>query len=409
MNKHVIIINRWVDEYAQYEKYVDHKKYDVTYVATKAGIKGVPKTAARAIQVDETDDWDSVYNAALKLSNEFGVPESIVALYEDDTIIAAQLRERFGCKGPNVKNTTKYRDKLYQAITMERNGIKSPRFSAVNSIRDILNFAELVGYPLVIKPTLASSCVEVYVLHDVEEVNNLILSEKYNYIAQEFIDFPIYNLDGLYSNGEIQRIGVSRYFSTCLEFQKGGFLGSIEIDESPRRRGIVNYAEKILKAMCSIDETITFHIEIFVDHNAMPGKACTFLEMGARVGGAGIPFIWREVYNYDIMWMQYELSCGRGLSSIPINRESGRAGWLLIQLPDKRPCQVVDITSMIGQPLAPYAEAIPKIGQIIPLTNTYFEHVAARFRIKGRNFDELFSIMMNTIDKFSIETSKIVA
>ncbi|MCD2099433.1 ATP-grasp domain-containing protein [Rhodococcus rhodochrous] len=405
MTDHVMILNRWVDEYAQYEKYVDHTQHTVTYIATKVGVGGIPVFAKDFRQVDSTDSFETVLAAANSLVAEHGMPDYVIALYEDDTIVAAQLRERFGCPGPKVADIVRFRDKLHQARVMEKAGIRAPRFVAVEDHEDIRALAQEVGFPIIVKPTLASSCVGVTVVRSAQEIPRVVLDDQYVYIAQSYIDLPTYNIDGLYSQGEIVRIGTSRNFNTCLEFQSGGFLGSLEIDDSPLRRGIVDYIDSVLKAMCSNDETIVFHIEIFVDHNAMPDQACTFLEMGSRVGGAGIPFVWREIYKFDLMWMQYELSCGRGISAVTTGQPEGRAGWLLMQLPYERPCRIESVTSMIGVTPGPYAEALPEPGQVVPLTNTFFEHVAGRFRLSGENYTELFENMMATVEGFSIEAS----
>lgn len=45
---------------------------------------------------------------------------------------------------------------------------------------------------------------------------------------------------------------------------------------------------------------------------------------------------------------------------------------------------------MVGAKPGPYAEALPVPGEIVPLTNTFFEHVAGRFRLSGENYTELF-------------------
>lgn len=408
MPDHYVILHRWVDEYAQYENYIDHHNSFVTYITTFHASRGVPPTASAVQIVEATDDVDEVLRAAAILAQEFGAPTHVVALYEDDTICGARLREEYSCPGPKVDDLIRFRDKRIQADAMAHAGVRAPKYCSVESSDDALRFADEIGYPIVVKPTRASSCKGIQIVAKPQDVRDLQLEDAYKYIAQEFIEFPVYHIDGLYSRGQLVRVGVNRYFNTCIGFQKGGYLGSLEVDDSPLRRAAVRFAEDVLRAICLSDETIVFHLELFVDHNAMPDEACTFLELAARVGGGGIPFVWREIYNFDIMRMQFELSCGRSVESVPTAQPSASAGWLLMQLPHERPCKIESVTSLVGTEMGPYAESVPYRGQVVPLTDTFFEHVAGRFRFRGENHTELFEKMIATANAFRVEASPLV-
>lgn len=408
MANHYLILNRWADEYAQYENYVDHANNFVTYITTIHALPGVPPTAAAVQVVEATDDVTEVLRAAATLAQQYGSPTYVIALYEDDTVCGARLREEYSCPGPKVEELIRFRDKLVQAEAMARAGVRAPRFCAVQSSDDVLRFADDIGYPIVVKPTRASSCKGIKIIANSRDARDLQFEDSFSYIAQEFLEFPVYHIDGLYSRGQLVRVGVNRYFNTCIGFQKGGYLGSLEVDDSPLRRAAVRFAQDVLRAICLSDETIVFHLELFVDHNAMPDEACTFLELAARVGGGGIPFVWREIYNFDIMRMQFELSCARSVQSIPTDQPSASAGWLLMQLPHERPCKVESVTSLVGMKMGPYAESIPDRGQVVPLTDTFFEHVAGRFRFRGENHTELFEKMIATANAFRIEASPLV-
>jgi len=408
MSHHYLILNRWVGDYAEYESYVDHSNNIVTYIASRDGVRGVPQAATAVRVVEATDNFEQVLDASAALVAEYGPPTFVVALYEDDTICGARLRELYDCAGPRVNDLIRFRDKRMQADAMSHAGVRAPKYCSVHSWRDVQQFGDQIGYPVVIKPTRASSCKGVQVIQSAADARMVELDRSYRYIAQEFIDYPIYHVDGLYSDGRLIRVGANRHFNTCIGFQNGGYLGSLEVDDSPLRRAIVRFTGSVLKAMCSSSETVTFHLELFVDHNAMPDDACTFLEIAARVGGGGIPFVWREVYNCDIMRMQFELSCGRDVGSVSMAEPSARAGWVLMQLPHKRPCVIDSVTSLIGMEMGPYAEVIPHPGEIIHLTDTFFEHVAGRFRFRGGNYTELFDQMMAIVDAFKIEATPVV-
>lgn len=409
MASHTIILNRWSDSYAEYGNYIDHTKNTVTYIVTSAGRKGVPDGAADCVIVDDLDDYESVLPVAQHFADKFGIPDSVVALYEDDTIVGAMLREHYRCNGPKVADVRPFRDKLMQLDLATRRGVRTPRYRSVSRTSEVSSFAAEVGFPVIVKPTMASSCIGISMIRSADEIHTIQFDPRFQYLAQEYIDLPIYHVDGLFKDGILVRAGVSKYISNCLEFQSGGSLGSLEIDDTVLRRDIEIFAESALKAMWPSDEALIFHMEVFVDEETCPSEACIFLEVGARVGGGGIPFAWRELYGFDLMRMQFELSVGRTLEGATgCERHHDRAGWLLIQLPISRPCEIESVTSLLGSIDGLYAEAIPEEGTIVPLTNTYFEHVAGRFRFKGRDYLELYQIMTEAVNSFEVKARSLV-
>ena len=42
---HIVMINRWQERYAEYGRYLDHKRYQVSYVTTAVGLASVPPVA----------------------------------------------------------------------------------------------------------------------------------------------------------------------------------------------------------------------------------------------------------------------------------------------------------------------------------------------------------------------------
>src|SRR5579859_1676340 len=96
---HVVVIHRWRARYAEYGRYVDHAANTVTYVATEVGSSAVPQAAAAVKLVPATDDLPAVADRIKQLAEDHGPPDAIVALKEDDLLVAAQLRTEWGCAG----------------------------------------------------------------------------------------------------------------------------------------------------------------------------------------------------------------------------------------------------------------------------------------------------------------------
>ena len=70
---HIVVINRWQERYAEYCRYLDHHRYQVSYVSTAVGLASVPVGAATEL-VDATDDLAAVRAAVRGLARRYGAP-----------------------------------------------------------------------------------------------------------------------------------------------------------------------------------------------------------------------------------------------------------------------------------------------------------------------------------------------
>jgi len=184
-------------------------------------------------------------------------------------------------------------------------------------------------------------------------------------------------VDGYFDGTGLGPWRASRYVNTCLGFRGGDLLGSVEEDDPVLVPAIGAFATRALAALTA--RPTMFHLEVFVDRDT---GDCAFLEVGARVGGAEIPFLWREVHGYDLMEAAFRLALGEVPRPWP--RDLGEvAGWLLAPAPATRPCRITSATSMLDRDPGPYAEAVLRPGEILPAADAYYEHVGGRFRFRG--------------------------
>ena len=122
---HIVMINRWQERYAEYGRYLDHKRYQVSYVTTAVGLASVPPVAGATVLVDATDDLVAVRAAVRDLAVRYGAPAAVVALKEDDLLVGAELRQEWQCPGgPRPHDLLVFRDKgaMCQAIHAGRTG-----------------------------------------------------------------------------------------------------------------------------------------------------------------------------------------------------------------------------------------------------------------------------------------------
>ncbi|MEY9873009.1 biotin carboxylase [Streptacidiphilus sp. MAP12-33] len=377
---HVVVLHRWRAEYVDYASVLDHTVNRVSYVTTEVGRVRVPDAAAGVEIVDHTDDLVSVRKAVSALAEQFGPPQRIVALKEDDLLTAAILRDEWDCPGTRPEQALRFLDKLVMAGVVAARGLAVPAVAAVDSADAVRAFGAEHGWPVIVKPRIGSSSDGVSRLRGPSDADGVDYTER-PMLAQVYNPHPIYHVDGVYQGGRLAAFRASRYVNDCLGFRTGDYLGSVEEDHPATVAAIGAAAERFLGTFDT--DPLVFHLELFVAPAVgTAAPACTFLEVGARVGGSEIPFLWREVYGYDLMAAALRLQLGEPLD-VPELTDGEVAGWLLVPSPARRPCRITEVTPLSGRIPGLYAEALLGRGEVLPLADAYYEHVGGRFRFRG--------------------------
>ncbi|MFI8828463.1 acetyl-CoA carboxylase biotin carboxylase subunit family protein [Streptomyces sp. NPDC053431] len=397
---HVVVVNRWQESYADYARYVDHAAHRVSYVTTHVGCGSVPPTAADVVIVTATDDLAEVSAAVAVLARRHGRPDGVVALKEGDLMTGARLREEWDLPGPRTADLVAFRDKYVMCRAVSDAGLPVPAFTAVDGPESVLALARRAGWPLVVKPRVGGSSDGVVILRGPGDLAALPDPAVRPLLAQEFNPHPVHHVDGVFDGRDATCLRASRYVNSCLGFRDDGtFLGSVEEDDPEIQRAVAEATTAYLRALTTA--ATPFHLELFVERR--DGRVrCTFLEVGARVGGAEIPFVWREVHGYDLMRAACDLQLGRRPADPPRTEGGDVAGWLLVPAPAQRPCVITEATSMVGRRPGPYAEALLSPGEVLPDADAYYEHVGGRFRFRGASSAEVETALTVTASRFRV-------
>lgn len=395
---HISIVHRWRDRYADYARYLDHERYSVSYISTEVGVASIPDGAAAVTVVSRTDDLAEVREALYAQARDLGPPARVVALKEDDLLVAARLRDDWACPGPRYEEQLLFRDKYLTCRTAEAAGLAVPRYAPVSDAGDVRAFARAHGWPVVVKPRASSASEGVAVLRGPADAEDVAFGDGRRRMVQVFDGRQIYHVDGVYTRAGLGPWRASRYLNSCLGFRGGGALGSVEEDDPDALAAIGTFTERLLGALTSGPGggAVVFHLEVF-----RSGAQCALLEIGARVGGAEIAFLWREVHGIDLMRAAFEIQLGR-LPRVPRAGFGRVAGWLLVPAPRHRPCRITEATPMAGRERGPYAEVVPGVGDVIPAADSYYEHVGGRFRFQGATSRQVEAAILETAGAFRV-------
>lgn len=405
---HIVVVHRWRERYAAYTDYLDHRVNNVTYVTTQVGLGGVPAEAAATALVRATDDLAEVRARVRELSEQFGTPDGIVALKEDDLEVGAALRAEYGCRGQRLEALVAFRDKYVMCSAIRDAGLLVPPFALADDDDSVIQFARVHGWPVIVKPRIGSSSEGVVRLDSPADLAIHQLDDTPR-LVQKFMASPIFHVDGYFDGNRLGRWRASRYLNTCLGFRAGRFLGSVEDDDWDRCRCISAAAVAFLAALTR--KPTVFHLELFVVPSPDGGCECSFLEVGARVGGAEIPLVWREVHGFDLMRVGFECQLGKVPEAADQLGSDGAelGGWLLIPAPAARPCRITESVSMLDLDPGPYAEWVLPAGEVLPAADAYYEHVGGRFRFRGTSSGAIIAAISNTARHFRVAAEPLEA
>ena len=397
MTAPIIVLNRWRDQYARYADYIDHLDRRVCYVVTELGRASVPATAAEVVVVPDIEDLPAGRSAVDGLVRRWGRPERLIALNEGDLITAARIRAELGLPGQGPDEVARFRDKLTMTGMVARAGVRTPAFADAPDRAAVRAFADQHGWPVVVKPRQGTASRGVLVLNSVADLDRLDGLPPEPRLVQTFCPAPIYHIDGLWTGRSLGPWRASRYLNAPAAFSGGAVLGSVEVDDPELLAALGPFTAQVAGALS--DEPWVFHMEAFVDADVPP----TFLEVGYRVGGAEIPFLWREVHDRDLAAAAMDVQLGRNPSlSVPPQWRTG--GWLLVPTPTPTPCEVVGGTelSTLAEITCLYAARIPAPGHVIPRVGGY-EHVGARFRFQGADTASVEKALFDVAARFTLD------
>ncbi|GHD53727.1 ATP-grasp domain-containing protein [Streptomyces galbus] len=398
---HVVILHRWSDRYADYARYLDHTAHRVSYVTTERALTHLPSAGAAGVElVDSTENAKAVRQAVDRLAERYGPPTRIVALQETDLDLAAVLRDELSLPGPGAEELRPVRDKLLMAQRLAAHAVPTPTTADAPDRAAVTRFAAAHGWPVLVKPRRGTASAHVTRLDSPQALAAYVFPAGTDMIVQPWVPDRVLHVDGVFDGRDLGFWRASRYVSTCLQFTSGEVLGSVEIDDGAALERIGALTTRAARALLA--RPSVFHLELFESRTG----ALTVLELGARPGGAEVPFIWREVHGVDLMAVAFahQTDTPDPTPTAPLGTGCV-GGWLLVPPSVPAPCRVRSVTLPEDGPA--YARSVPYRGQL--MTGGGYEHAGARFRFAGRSTAEVEEALRRTARGTALECTPLDA
>ena len=246
--------------------------------------------------------------------------DRVICLWEPGVVLAAKLRVALGVAGMTVDDAIAFRNKDIMKARVAAAGIRTPRHRGATSAAEVREAAEVIGYPLIIKPIDGAGSMDTFRVDDVKELEAALkrLTHIEHVNVEEFIEAEEFTFDTICVNGEIQYFNVGFYrprplVARTLEWVSPQTLCLRDVDSDwvagGRQMGV-----DVLKAM-NPGNAFT-HMEWY---RKSDGEV-VFGEIAARPPGARTVDLMNYVSDIDL-YMGYAEAELKGTFSLDVTRK----------------------------------------------------------------------------------------
>ncbi|MGH7731281.1 MAG: ATP-grasp domain-containing protein [Candidatus Eiseniibacteriota bacterium] len=283
---------------------------------------GLPAPAREALadyhQVRCFADEDAVVRDAVAIAGRVRI-ERVACLWEPLMVMAARIRERLGLPGMTVEETVPFRDKETMKQVLDRAGIRTPRHARADRVDQVLEAAERIGYPLIVKPIAGAGSADTHRVDDRAGLDAVLrrVRHVHEVSVEEFIEGEEFTFDTVCANGQMVFYNICSYRPRPLIARQLEWISpqtvALRNPDVPYLAAGRRLGEAVLKAMNF--RTGFTHMEW---HLKADGEA-VFGEIAARPPGAFTVDIMNYASDLDLFrgWAEAEL---HGRFTQPIER-----------------------------------------------------------------------------------------
>jgi biotin carboxylase len=212
--------------------------------------------------------------------------ERVECLWEPGMLLAARLREALELPGLDLERTMPFRDKERMKQVLDRAGIRTPRHARAATQSEVLEAAERIGFPLIVKPIAGAGSADTHRIENQVELQAVLpkIAHVAEVSVEEFIDGEEFTFDTICARGEVLYYNMAYYRPRPLIARTVEWVSPQTVTlrdvEAPHLAGGREMGFQVLKALGY--RTGFTHMEWY---RKSDGEA-VFGEIGARPPGA---------------------------------------------------------------------------------------------------------------------------
>ncbi len=217
-------------------------------------------------------------------------PQRLEAVVEAHVMAAARVRETCGIPGMSVEATFLCRDKPAMKEALRKAGVPCAQSIGSSDPAEIKDFAQRVGFPLVVKPRDAAGASGTYRCDDAGQLNDALVTcgvvgpgPRRSVAVEEFIEGHEGFYDTISIHGKVVHDFVSHYYPNVLDAMRTRwispqFIATNRIDAVGAYDEVKAMGQKVIETL-GIGTSAT-HMEWFFGP-----KGLKFSEIGCRPPG----------------------------------------------------------------------------------------------------------------------------
>ena len=262
-------------------------------------------------------DIDDLAEATRRCEAACGPIHRLLGTLEQLQVPLAAVRERLGLPGLGVEAALNFRDKARMKQVMRDAGILCARTRLLGCVEDALEFAALVGFPLVLKPPAGAGAIATYQVRDEAALRRALAqappSAEHPILCEELISGQEYSFDVVSVDGVPMWHSFTHYLPSPMRVLENRWIQwTVLLPREPTYLEPAIYSqvrEVGYAALAALGmQTGLSHMEWFCrDGDGAPESRVLFSEIGARPPGARIMNLLSTAHDTDFFRLWAEL------------------------------------------------------------------------------------------------------
>jgi formate-dependent phosphoribosylglycinamide formyltransferase (GAR transformylase) len=270
-------------------------------------------------RVSSVTDTDAMTRAVRWVQDRLWV-DRLEATIEAHTMAAAQVREACTIPGTSVRTAWLCRDKPSMKEVLRAAGVPTAASAGVSTPAQAHEFAERVGYPLILKPRSGAGASGTVRADSPQELARALegFGGAGSVAVEEFVEGHEGFYDTIAVDGHVALDFVSHYFPNVLEAMRTRwispqFVSTNRIDTVPEYGELRSMGARVIDAL-GIGTSAT-HMEWFFGP-----KGLRFSEIGCRPPGVGAWDLYSAGNDLDLYRAWADAIVHGGISATPSRR-----------------------------------------------------------------------------------------
>lgn len=237
------------------------------------------------VQLRSWLDEDAILAQVAELAGRVRI-DRVECLWEPYMVLAARIREMLGLPGMTVEQTLPFRDKEIMKRVLDAAGIRTPHHYSATTAAQVVEAAETIGFPVIVKPIAGAGSEHTYRANSREELDGILprLRGIAEVSVEEFVEGDDMTYETICVNGRIAHYSISTYIPRALTMKENEWISPCTLvlrdPDTPELAPGREMGEAVLKALDF--QTGYTHMEWY---RTRDGEA-VFGEIGGRPPGA---------------------------------------------------------------------------------------------------------------------------